>query len=137
MTSEALGVALQAALAGEHAAVWASGRAAAVLGGGRREEALRELDGHRQARDLLREHLVSRRLVPVAPAAAYLDPFPIVGPTGGRRLMAHVNTALAATYADLAAAGGPGERAAFARQSWRAAVRALGWGAAAQAFPGA
>ena len=46
--------ALQAALAGEHAAVWASGRAAGELSGSRRR-APAELDAHRGARDALRD----------------------------------------------------------------------------------
>ncbi len=129
--------ALQAAVAGEHAAVWASGRAAAVLAGDRRTQALRELDEHRRTRDELRGRLVALGAEPVAAAPAYREPFAVTGPSGGRRLMAHVNTAMAAVYADLAAASPAGQRRPAAAQSWRAAAQGVRWGAPGQAFPGA
>ena len=58
------------------------------------------------------------------------------GPAGGRRLMAHINEALAATYADVAAASKPAARREAAALSSEAAVRAVGWGAEPEAFPG-
>lgn len=129
--------ALQAAVAGQHAAVWASGRAAAVLAGEPRASVERELAEHRATRDGLRTRIVALGGIPVAAAPAYVEPFPVSGSRGGRRLMAHVNTALAATYADLAAASGPEHRRSAAAQSWRAAERAVRWGAEPQPFPGA
>jgi hypothetical protein len=128
--------ALQAAVAGEHAAVWASGRAAGELRGKRRDAARRELDEHRTQRDQLRRQVRVLGAVPVEAAAAYIEPFPVEGASGGRRLMAHVNSALAATYADLAAAGQPGARRAAVERSSAAAVRAIEWGAQPEAFPG-
>jgi len=128
--------ALQAAVAGEHAAVWASGRAAGELGGTRRAQAQQELDAHRRARDELRSRVVALGAEPVDAALAYVEPFPVDDPAGGRRLMAHVNAALAATYADVAAASEPAARREAAAWSSEAAVRAVGWGAEAQAFPG-
>jgi hypothetical protein len=128
--------ALQAALAGEHAAVWASGRSAGELGGRRRDAARRELDAHRQARDELRRRVTALGAVPVEAAVAYVEPFPVERAAGGRRLMAHVNTALAATYADVAAASEPAARREAVEESSAAAVRAVAWGADPQAFPG-
>ena len=128
--------ALQAAVAGENAAVWASGRAAGELGGARRAEAKQELDAHRRARDDLRSRVVALGAEPVDAAAAYVEPFPVDGPAGGRRLMAHINAALAATYADVAAASEPAARREAAALSSEAAVRAVGWGAEPEAFPG-
>ncbi len=128
--------ALQAAVAGEHAAVWASGRAAGELGGARRAQAQQELDAHRGERDELRLRIVALGAEPVDAAAAYVEPFGVDDPAGGRRLMAHVNAALAATYADLAAASEPAARRDAVARSSEAAVRAVGWGADAQAFPG-
>ncbi len=128
--------ALQAAVAGEHAAVWASGRAAGELRGKRRDAARRELDEHRTQRDELRRQVRALGAVPVEAAAAYIEPFPVEGAAGGRRLMAHVNSALAATHADLAAAGQPGARRAAVERSSAAAVRAIEWGAQPEAFPG-
>jgi hypothetical protein len=129
--------ALQAALAGEHAAVWAAGRAAGELRGDARTRALRQLDEHRQARDALRRSIVALGAAPVQAAPAYVEPFPVEGAAGGRRLLAHVNEALAATYADLAAASAPAARRPAVAASTAAAVRALGWGAEPSAFPGA
>jgi hypothetical protein len=128
--------ALQAAVAGEHAAVWASGRAAGELRERRRDAARRELDAHRRARDGLRRQVTALGAEPVEAAAAYVEPFPVVGVSGGRRLMAHVNTALAATYSDVAAASEPAGRRAAVASAGEAAVRAVGWGAEPEAFPG-
>lgn len=127
--------ALQAAVAGEQAAIWACGRAAAELTG-RREEALRELDSHRRAREQLRSQVVALGAEPVAAAVAYAEPFPISGPGTARQLLAHVNRALAATYADLAAANEPEQRARAIARCSQAATRAVTWGARWQAFPG-
>ena len=129
--------AVQAALAGEHAAVWASGRAAGEMGGRRRDAARRELDVHRRARDELRRQVLALGAEPVEAAAAYVEPFPVQGASGGRRLMAHINTALAATYADVAAASRPAARGDAVVRSTAAALRALDWGAEPEAFPGA
>ena len=128
--------ALQAAVAGEHAAVWASGRAAGELGGGRRQQALKELDVHRRERDDLSQQVSALGLQPVEAAAAYIEPFPVDSPRAGRRLMAAVNEALAATYADVAAASPPAARRAAVARSASAAVRAIEWGAEPEAFPG-
>jgi len=129
--------ALQAALAGEHAAVWASGRAAGELSGGRRTQALKELDVHRRERDDLSQQASALGSQPVDAAAAYIEPFPVDSPRAGRRLMADVNEALAATYADVAAASPPAARRSAVARSAAAAVRAIEWGAEPEAFPGA
>jgi hypothetical protein len=128
--------ALQAALAGEHAAVWAAGRAAADLGGESRRTALRQLDDHRTARDRLRRTVASLGEAPAEAAPAYLEPFPVVDPRAARRLMAHVNSGLAAAYADLAAATPRAGRRPAAIASAEAAVRAIRWGGGPEAFPG-
>ena len=128
--------ALQAALAGEHAGVWASGRAAGELTGRERTAALRGLDAHRVARELLRQQLVSLDATPTEAAPAYVEPFPVDDAAGGRRLLAHVDTALTATYADVAAAQPPAGRRASARAAVASAVQALAWGAEPEAFPG-
>lgn len=128
--------ALQAALAGEHAAVWASGRAAGELSGAQRTRALRELDEHRESREDLRSRIVELGATPVDAAPAYLEPFPVSGAKAGRRLLAHVWLGLAAAYADLAAASEPGAREPAATRSTECATTALRWGADPEAFPG-
>ncbi|MCU0284720.1 MAG: ferritin-like domain-containing protein [Candidatus Nanopelagicales bacterium] len=127
---------LQAALAGEHAAVWAHGRAAGELSGRARTRALDGLDDHRRARDRLRAQLVALGAAPVEAAAAYVEPEPVDSPAGARALLAHVERALVPTYADLAAASPPAGRQPAAQSAARAGVRALGWGAVPEAFPG-
>jgi hypothetical protein len=128
--------ALQAALAGEHAAVWACGRAAGELSGKERTSALQELDEHRIARDELRRRIVALGEEPAPAAPAYVEPFEVTGRRGGRRLLAHVDTALVATYADLAAVSPTSARRTAVAAAATSAVRGLGWGAAPQPFPG-
>ena len=128
--------ALQAAVAGEHAAVWACGRAAGELSGKERTAALKELDAHRLARDELRRQIVALGEEPAAAAPAYVEPFDVTGRRGGRRLLAHVDTALVATYADLAAVSPASARRTAVAAASTCAVRGLGWGADPQAFPG-
>lgn len=128
--------ALQAALAGEHAAVWACGRAAGELTGSDRTRALDELDGHRRARDGLRAQVVALGGRPVEAAPAYAEPFEVTGRRAARRLLAHVGTALCATYAELAAASPQGARSAAVKAAAASARRAIAWGAEPEAFPG-
>jgi hypothetical protein len=128
--------ALQSALAGEHAAVWACGRAAAELTGAQRTGALKELDAHRSARDELRRQVVALGAQPVPAAAAYVEPFEVAGRAGGRRLLAHVDSALVATYADLAAVSPLAGRRGAVAAATQWAVQALSWGADPAAFPG-
>lgn len=129
--------ALQAALAGEHAAVWACGRAAGELTGADRSRALDELDEHRSARDDLRRQVIALGAEPAAAAPAYVEPFEVTGARTARRLLAHVGTALCASYADLAAATPQSQRSAAARAASTSARRAITWGGQPEAFPGA
>jgi Domain of unknown function (DUF4439) len=135
--TDELVAAWQAALAGEHAAVWAYGRAAAELSGGQRTTALDLLDAHRTAREGLRARLHAAGARPVEAAAAYLEPFPVTAAASGRRLLAHVEDNLAATYADLAAGSTGDERASAVGASVAAARRSVAWGGPPTAFPGA
>jgi hypothetical protein len=134
---EAQVAALQAALAGEHAAVWACGRAAGELGGSQRTASLDQLDEHRAAREALRRRVNAAGADPVDAAAAYVEPFPVTGAQTAGRLLAHVEDALAACYADLAAATTGDERTRALGLSVAAARRSIAWGGPAKAFPGA
>lgn len=129
-------VALQVALAGEHATSYAYGVLGARLTGPDRERARTAYDAHRVLRDrldaLVREHGGQ----PVVAAAAYELPFPVRTKADARRLAGRVEERTAAPYADLvAAATGPVHR--FATTALRdAAVRAAGWRGETQPFPG-
>jgi Domain of unknown function (DUF4439) len=128
--------ALQAALAGEDAAVWACGRAAGRLNGSQRTEALDELDLHRSNRNGLQSRIVNLGAQPVQAAPAYVAPFEVTGPATARRLLAQVNESLSSVYADVVAAGAPATRELDLTAGIDAARRAVGWGAQSSAFPG-
>ncbi len=132
----ALVAALQAALAAEHAAVWACGRSAGELSGDARDTALAELDDHRRQRDGLRRRLSGLGVEPLEAAAAYLEPRAVTNPRRARGLLAHVDNGLCAAYADLAAASPPGDRQDAVAGAVRSALRAIAWGSDPEAFPG-
>jgi hypothetical protein len=129
--------ALQALVAGEHAAVHAYGVAGAWLAGAQRQRAARYRDAHRLVRDELSALVDARGVVPVAALAGYALPFPVDGAAAARRLTAEVEDRLAALHADLVvAAASAAVRSRAVAEHVGCARRALAWGAAAAAFPG-
>lgn len=128
--------ALQGALAGEHAAVWAAGRAAGILTGSAKQEALQAMEVHRSARDALADRVAAAGDHPTPAAANYAEPFPVTGQKSARRLLAHVSRALVPWYAQLAAASAPDRRRWPVRRARESAVAAVRWGARPEAFPG-
>jgi len=135
--------ALQAWLAGEHAAVYGYG----VLGGrlprSLRPAAVAARDAHRSRRDALQALLAGRRLTPVAAAPAYGLPAPVRSPVEALRLGIGIEERLArATYAVVAAADTADVRRIAAVALQEQAVRATGWRSLAgvapptPAFPG-
>jgi hypothetical protein len=128
--------ALQQALAGEHAAVWAGGRAAAKLAGQQRADALAGLEVSRNARDKLMSMVIAAGGQPVPAAAAYLEPDEVTGAGTARDLLAHVNLALCPIYAGLVGHSDPADRKWPLRRCREAALSALAWGAPPMPFPG-
>lgn len=133
--------ALQAALAGEHAAVYGYGVVGARLAGRSDEAAARAgYDVHRTRRDLLEQQVRDRDAEPVAAQPAYDLGGPVATPAQARALATQIEHGTAATYADLVGATDPATDAALRATAgaWLrdAAVRAVGWSGAAQAFPG-
>lgn len=127
--------ALQAALAGEYATIYAYGRAGALLNGDQ-VSALTDLATHRTDRDRLREWLVADGVQPQPPAPAYTLPEPVTGDVSARNLLAEVELRLIPLYSQLVAEAGDPARTAWAiRQVRECALRAQSWGAAGQAFP--
>jgi uncharacterized protein DUF4439 len=124
--------ALQSALAAEHAAVHAYGVVGGVLG-------LSSSDSntayavHRGRRDQLIA-MIGRRAVAAEPA--YELPFEVTGPPKARRLAARVEESCADVYADVVANTTGANRLYAARALTDCAVRALGWGAEPEVFPG-
>ena len=124
--------ALQSALAAEHAAVHAYGLVGGVLGLSATDTSA-AYAVHRGRRDQL-VTMIGRRAVAAEPA--YELPFEVSGPARARRLAARVEQRCADVYADVVASTTGANRLYAARALTDCAVRALGWGAEPEAFPG-
>ncbi|MEU2061345.1 ferritin-like domain-containing protein [Streptomyces sp. NPDC013455] len=128
--------ALQAALAAEHAAVYAYGVVGGRVGERRRAEARAAYDAHRARRDALVRAVRDLGGTPVAASAAYALPFPVQdGPTAAR-LAARLEERVAGVYSDLVRAATGARRADAAGALREAAVRAVRWSGESVAFPG-
>jgi len=129
--------ALQAALAGEQATVYAYGVVGARLEGGPDEVSARSAyDAHRQRRATLTGLVEAVGATPTAAAAAYDLGGPVTTATDARALAARVERGAAMTYADVVAAGSGSLRSAAAAWLADAAVREAGWSGTAPTFPG-
>ena len=125
--------ALEAAISGEQAALYAYGLAGPVLDAADRDRALGALAAHRARILLLRENATPTD-EPGTPGGYGID-----APTSAdeaRRLLSDVESKLAAVYADLAAATTGDERAESVLAACECEVRAIGWGGAPESFPG-
>jgi len=125
--------ALQSAIAGEEAAVYAYGVAGPWLDASDRDRALGGLAAHRSRVLTLRE-MADDADESGAPGG-YLTG-PVDSPDSARALLAGVEARLAATYADLAAVVESGERRNAVLAACECSVRSIGWGASTAAFPG-
>ncbi|MEZ5116326.1 MAG: ferritin-like domain-containing protein [Candidatus Nanopelagicales bacterium] len=128
--------ALEAAVAGEHAAVYAYGLVGGRLPADQQGRARSALDAHRARRDRLRARVVALGGTPPPAAIAYDPPFPVIDAESARALAAYVEDRLVPVYADLAAAVTGDERTEAVLTAREAAVRAVAWGGSPQAFPG-
>lgn len=129
--------ALQAALAGEHAAVYLYGVLGARASGGALVARLSSAyDAHAAARDVLAERLRDLGAVPVGPAAAYSIPSGLHGDGSLRAHAATVEERLVALYVQQSGAAVGADRRLLATSAGACAVRALGFGASATPTPG-
>lgn len=135
--------ALQAWLAGEHAAIYGYGLLGARLPLALRPVAVAALDAHRARRDALAELLAGRGLKPVSAAPAYETPEPVTDAAAALRLAVGLEERLSrATFVVVAAADVPALRRLAATGLQEQAVRAAGWRSragvvpATTAFPG-
>lgn len=128
--------ALQAALAGEYAVMYAYGRAGARLAT-QRDEALALLEVHRARRDQMRAWLTESGQEPLPPAPAYDVGGPLRADRAARALLARVELRLIPLYVEVIAEFmGDQQRRAWAIRAVReSALTAQSWGAAGQAFP--
>jgi Domain of unknown function (DUF4439) len=123
--------ALQAALAAEHAAVYAYGVVGGVLGGTAQANAA--YAAHRGRRDQLTARLGADA---VAAEPAYELPFAVTRPGQAERLAVQVERRCAEVYADVVSRTTGATRLYAARGLTECAVRSLEWGGDFEAFPG-
>lgn len=130
--------ALQEALAGEHAAIYAY----AVIGGrldGDSAAVQRATDSyaaHRTHRDALTEVLLARQESPVVTEPGYVLPAPVEGPASARALARRVEDRCGVLHAAVVATAIGDERRLGADALVACARRGMHWGAPATAFPG-
>ncbi|HZX02359.1 ferritin-like domain-containing protein [Kribbella sp.] len=130
--------ALQAALAGEHAAMYGVGVAGGKLTGARYQEATDLFGAHRNSRDQLSAMIVAAGQTPVAAEPAYDLPQAVTNAATATALVLLIERRIAAVYGDLVEAAEQGPVRQFAIDALQAAAgNQLVWGGAPVAFPGA
>ncbi|HCT78160.1 MAG TPA: DUF4439 domain-containing protein [Micromonosporaceae bacterium] len=126
---------LRAALAAEHAALFAYGRLGVLLDAPGKTEAHAAEVAHRARRDALIVLLDQAKASPVPADPAYALPFPIPDKPSALRLAVHVEDGVAATWRS-ALASTEGEARRIALEGYAdAAVRATRWRKAAGVTP--
>jgi hypothetical protein len=129
--------ALQAALAAEHAAVYAFGVVGAKIPAGpRRDDARACYAAHQARRDAWDQVLAGAGASPVAAAPGYRLPFDVPDATAAAKLAAEVENRLTAVYGDLVAAAAGDLRARAAAALRTAVLQCDHWGGAPGALPG-
>ena len=126
-----------AVLAGEDAAVYAYGLAAARLTGRERAAALDSMAAHRTQRDRLLARAAASGASASPVPAAYDPPFPVADATAARRLAALVEDRLAGQWAGLAASSTGQQRLADALVAQACATRSVTWSGVAPVWSGA
>ncbi|QNE22183.1 DUF4439 domain-containing protein [Kribbella qitaiheensis] len=129
--------ALQAAIAGEHAALYGVGVAGGKLSGSRFAQATASFEEHRRRRDQLSDLLVQAGETPAAAEPAYDLPQPVTNAATATALVLLIERRLSVVYADLVEAAEKEPIRTVAVQALIATSRAqLTWGGTPQAFPG-
>lgn len=124
-----------AVVAGEDAAIYAYSVAGGRVDGGDRRTALAGLEAHRRRRSRAAAIVTAAGGTPPAASPAYELPEAVGRARAARRLMADVDVALVARYADAAAASAAEDRRWAARCAADSATSAVTWGQEPQAFP--
>lgn len=129
--------ALQAALAGEHAALYGVGVAGGKLSGARFRAATTLYEQHRRRRDTLTDLLLEFGEKPAAAEPAYELPRAVTNAATATALVLLIEQRLAAVYGDLVESAEQPKVRTYAIQTLIAtASTQLGWGGAPVAFPG-
>jgi hypothetical protein len=130
--------ALQAALAGEHAALYGVGLAGGKLRSTRAAAVEDAFETHRARRDRLSALLVAAGETPVAAEPAYALPRPVTNAATAISLVLVIEQRIAAVYGDLVEAAEDAAVRIFAIEALLdIAKEQLAWGGAPVAFPGA
>ncbi|MGH8920734.1 MAG: DUF4439 domain-containing protein [Actinomycetes bacterium] len=129
--------ALQAALAAEHAAVWAYGLAAAFLADELTGQLTEAAAAHRARRDGTERVLIDAGAQPVATEPGYLTPEPVTDNASALRLAITAETDTAAAWRSVIerSPAEPGLRQAALDGLTTAAVQAARWRTAARRSP--
>jgi hypothetical protein len=129
--------ALQAAIAGEHAALYGVGVAGGKLSGAQFRAATTAYEQHRKRRDQLADLLVDAGETPVAAEPAYDLPQAVTNAATASALILLIERRLAAVYGDLVESAEQDNVRTFAVQTLIATAQSqLGWGGTPSAFPG-
>lgn len=126
-----------AVVAGEDAAIYAYSVAGARVSGTDRRRALSGLEAHRRRRSRAAAIVTAAGGTPPPGAAQYELPDNVAKARASRRLMADVDVAMVAMYADAAASSTEEDRRWAARCAADSATSAVSWGQEPQAFPSA
>jgi Domain of unknown function (DUF4439) len=129
-------VALQAALAAEHAAVYGYGVAGALMQGNDQDIARSYWRLHQDARDTLTAMISRLGATPVAASAAYDLPFTVNDAASARRLAVYIEEGVTRAYLGVVAVSDAGLRAFGALAMQEPADRATAWSGQTTAFPG-
>lgn len=129
--------AVQAALAGEHAALYGVGVAGGKLSGAKFQAASELDERHRRQRDKLTDLLLAAGETPAAAEPAYDLPLAVTTPATAAALILLIERRLTAVYADLVEnAEQDPVRALAIQYLLAAAATQITWGATPAAFPG-
>jgi late competence protein required for DNA uptake (superfamily II DNA/RNA helicase) len=129
--------ALQAAITGEHAALYGVGVAGGKLSGAQFRAATTIYEQHRKRRDQLAELLVGAGETPAAAEPAYALPQAVTNAATAVGLVLLIERRLSAVYGDLVEHAEQDAVRSFATQALISTAQAqLGWGGTPTAFPG-
>jgi hypothetical protein len=123
--------AIEAAISGEDACIYAYGVIGSQVRGGAKVRARKALDEHRAWRDRLQSQTPSI----VAASIAYDFPFPVEDAAAAKQLAVLVENRMVGLYADLAASVAGQAREDAVTAAMECATRAIAWGGVPQAFP--
>lgn len=123
--------AIEAAISGEDACIYAYGVIGSQVKGAARARARKSLGEHQAWRDRMQAQSAGI----VAASVAYDFPFPVEDPVSAKQLAVLVENRMVGLYADLAASASGQAREDAVTAAMECATRAIAWGGAPQAFP--